>query len=554
MEAQLAARGARNLKAMTTDRPAHAVRSDASLLADVAERKDREAFSLLYERFGQAGFALAYRITGNSDEAEEAFQEAMLRVWLSAGNFDPRGNAKGWILKIVARESMDVARKRQRRSRLQEREAERERAVPGIRSHPALAGSNELVQSLRGMVDRLPAKERHLLALYYSGGFSQDEIAEQLSISQRSVSYRIQQILANLRQSIEQAGLAAALPLLDGAALGDAMLGGPPLPAGLKGAIVARLPDLARASTRVPPHVAPAFALKAAAAAFLGLAVLGAVLWLRPSASSLEASPGAGAAASEASLPGAPGVESVPAPADAHAAASGPKGQPQVEAQRAVLKHWDFERGEPKEGLAVMEGSWTWRSSGGPDRSGCMETGPEALVVDLGLTEADLPLEVDLQIFTGIGTHWPRKMAAGVGWKDYASVASFGNLRVPVAQESAHPEWLRCKVYLSAGACDTWSNGQREGMLLYRNTKLGKLYFLSQGRVWLGDLKITKIPPEDVPDLRAFTDAIERIPAGKRKGRFGVPGLSVPGSSESASVLFVDWERAAPDAGGKAHD
>jgi RNA polymerase sigma-70 factor (ECF subfamily) len=103
-------------------------------------------FSSLYERFGDDAYGLALRLTGNRALADDAFQEAMLRVWRAAPSYRP-GNARAWIFRIVARESL---RARRNSCRCKKREIvahELRRAGVGCRDHPDAAVGTQAAQA-----------------------------------------------------------------------------------------------------------------------------------------------------------------------------------------------------------------------------------------------------------------------------------------------------------------------------------------------------------------------------------------------------------------------
>ena len=64
---------------------------------------DLDTFSILYQEHGQAANLLALRLTGNRVLAEDAVQEAMLRIWRGLSTLRP-GNTRSWVFRIVARE------------------------------------------------------------------------------------------------------------------------------------------------------------------------------------------------------------------------------------------------------------------------------------------------------------------------------------------------------------------------------------------------------------------------------------------------------------------
>lgn len=324
-------------------------REDAALLTAVAERRDRTAFEKLYARYEMRAYSLALHLTGNADRAAEAVQEALLRVWTHAPNFRVDGNARGWILRIVARESLRTAR--QHRAESAEECHEMESQSQGARAVGAarLAQDEELAV-LRCSLERLPEAYRRILALYYGAGMSQREIGVELCVSQRTVSSRLDEAIKRLRSMLTHAGVAAAVPLLGTETLHTAISTGHEPPVGLGEATLARLSD----ASAQQGQVSRALSREGAAAGGSS------VLWIAGALALAAAATGGGWALQE---PGTPKVVTVPAAAlDAKTKSKTEAAivAPLVEEPR-VLGHWTFEKGAPKD-LEIVRGGWTWQA------------------------------------------------------------------------------------------------------------------------------------------------------------------------------------------------
>ncbi|MCK6471501.1 MAG: RNA polymerase sigma factor [Planctomycetes bacterium] len=309
--------------------------SDADLLRAVAERRDQAAFAELYSRHEQAAYALARHMLRTSDAAEVAVQEAMLRVWKSAGKYRYDKNARGWLLRIVAFECIRIQKARRAEAARTEPLGE---DLAGARGEDS--GREEMLAGLRRGLERLPETNRQLVALYYLGGLTQEEIGKELAIPQQTVSNRLRDALKFLRSELSQLGLATALPLLDESALGDALAQSYASPAALKSGVLGTLArpgaDAASQASRalsrkvaVPSLVWPLVALGVAVAVAAG----GAYVALGPRSNN----------------PVDPQAEA-PKRKDAGEAA---------EAERAPLdRSWSFEDGLP-DGFKVTRGTWT---------------------------------------------------------------------------------------------------------------------------------------------------------------------------------------------------
>lgn len=218
-----------------SSRTAAGERSDADLLRAIADEKDHAAFSALFERYEGPCYNLALRITANREAAAEAVQDALLRVWTSAGSFDPSGNARGWILQTLARCCLRNLKQRAAERRREEQTVNESSTGAPPQERLAL---DETTRALHRAIDALPEVERRLVALYYGCNLSQEEIGREMALPQRTVSGRLERVLAGLRRSLEQGGYAAAVPLL-GSGFGDVLATGHAAPTALKAAVTA---------------------------------------------------------------------------------------------------------------------------------------------------------------------------------------------------------------------------------------------------------------------------------------------------------------------------
>lgn len=331
------------------------VRSDAELLVAIAGQRDRAAFDELFRRYKKPAYNLAWNLTGNCERAAEAVQEALLRVWLRASNFRPDGKARGWILRIVVRESLRTARKRS--GEKMEDDYDLETHVAGAREDAGAGGivQEERLATLRASIEHLPMGYRRILALYYGAGLTQKEIGEELNVSQRTVSAHLDESLKRLRQMLTQAGVAAAAPLLGPDVLGTAFVSGQTPAPGLGVTLAERIAGSAVEAGRTLSRKAavspgwPAWWLSGLAV----LVVAGGGLWyaargtVAPANGPDQTRPLAVAKAGDAPDASKPAL---------------PKG--------GVLGQWVFDKG-PAEGFEVVRGSWSWQAPKG-GKPGCM--------------------------------------------------------------------------------------------------------------------------------------------------------------------------------------
>src|ERR1700731_4121545 len=91
---------------------------DATEVAAVlarARQGDGEAFRALVEQHSRSAFRLAFRMTGNQQDAEDVVQESFLRAYRQLGRFESRANFGTWLYRIVSNCSVDLMRAKQAR-------------------------------------------------------------------------------------------------------------------------------------------------------------------------------------------------------------------------------------------------------------------------------------------------------------------------------------------------------------------------------------------------------------------------------------------------------
>lgn len=181
--------------------------SDSDLAAGLAAGK-QEALAELYDRYGGLAYAVALRIVGDPGRAEDVVQDAFLRLWNSAGQFDAgRGSLRTWLITTVRNRSIDTLRGRGAHER-QERELNPELKAAGPTSDPWQEVSLSLERTaIRSAMDSLPPDQRQAVELAYFGGYSHREIAELTGVPLSTVKGRMRLALEKLSAYLMGRGL-----------------------------------------------------------------------------------------------------------------------------------------------------------------------------------------------------------------------------------------------------------------------------------------------------------------------------------------------------------
>ncbi|AAV95997.1 RNA polymerase sigma factor [Ruegeria pomeroyi] len=167
----------------STDGPAQAAGpADEALLALFAQGDPRAA-RLLTERLGPRAFSVALRVLGNRAEAEDVAQEAMLRLWRTAPDWQAgRARVSTWLYRVVLNLCLD----RKRRAKAVDLDAVPE---PPDTAPPALEVLQQAarVDALQAALMHLPDRQRQAVVLRHIEELSNPEIAEIMGIGVEAV-------------------------------------------------------------------------------------------------------------------------------------------------------------------------------------------------------------------------------------------------------------------------------------------------------------------------------------------------------------------------------
>jgi RNA polymerase sigma-70 factor, ECF subfamily len=190
--------------------------ADDQLIAAVA-RGDHPALLALYDRHGRIAYGLAYRVLGEAGAAEEAVQDAYLRIWRRASTFDPsRGGVRSWLLTIVHHCAIDLLRRRAGAPPVVaglDEVAERQ-AVPDAWSDVVVRLEQDRV---RTAVATLPGEQRRAIEMAYFDGLTHREIAERDGLPLGTVKGRLRLGLRRLYGLLAEPGVEGPVELNRGA-------------------------------------------------------------------------------------------------------------------------------------------------------------------------------------------------------------------------------------------------------------------------------------------------------------------------------------------------
>ncbi len=172
------------------------------LLSAVAHQ-DRQAFQQLYQQVAGRMFGLCQKLAGQQELAEEALQDAFIRIWHHAGEYhSDRGTPLSWMMTIARYRTLDLMRARKVRQGVGEEALENledGRAGP-LDASMQMDGS----AALTGCLDELSPSQRDTILLSYYKGFTHEELSAALSTPIGTVKSWIRRGLLALKRCLER--------------------------------------------------------------------------------------------------------------------------------------------------------------------------------------------------------------------------------------------------------------------------------------------------------------------------------------------------------------
>ena len=167
---------------------------------------DAEALAELYDAVGQRAFALARRVLGDRDAAEDAVHEAFAQLWERAATLEPAGRIDSLVMTMVHRRAIDAVRRR-RGARVPLLDTGLlaqidERAEAALDEVVTAISEASLRSRLREVLAELPEEQRLVVRSVYFESLTLREVAERNEIPLGTVKSRLRLAMARLGSAL----------------------------------------------------------------------------------------------------------------------------------------------------------------------------------------------------------------------------------------------------------------------------------------------------------------------------------------------------------------
>jgi len=178
-------------------------------LVKLARKGDQHAFAEIVSLYKDKLYQLAYRMTGNRQEAEDVVQETFLRVYKNLDQFDDKQKFSTWIYRIATNQCIDRLRKKRKVYSLDAESSEHE----GLDGYDMMPSDNRTPESelllsetqilVQKALETLPPKYKSVMILRYMQDLSLQEIAEVLDMPVTTVKTRVHRGREFMRKRLE---------------------------------------------------------------------------------------------------------------------------------------------------------------------------------------------------------------------------------------------------------------------------------------------------------------------------------------------------------------
>ena len=175
---------------------------DDTALVERARTGDVNAYESLVQQYQELAFRVAYQVTGDAADAEDAAQEAFVNAYYALSRFRAGAPFRPWLLRIVANEAWNRRTSAHRRTALAERALAAQSSGEAAPSPEEAAEADEFRAILIATLRDLRADDRLVLAYRLFFDLSEAEMAVALNCPRGTVKSRLSRALARLRAAL----------------------------------------------------------------------------------------------------------------------------------------------------------------------------------------------------------------------------------------------------------------------------------------------------------------------------------------------------------------
>ena len=155
---------------------------DSDIERTLAASQYREAFGLLFARYREKVFRLSFSLLRNETQAEDAAQDAFLRIWKGLPTYHGGASLSTWIYTITRNTCLTEITRRGRHPTVSLQEPEWEQTSDSISSLQFAPAESGAEMDVKILLAKLPEKYRQVITLFYLEQKAYEEVASMLGM------------------------------------------------------------------------------------------------------------------------------------------------------------------------------------------------------------------------------------------------------------------------------------------------------------------------------------------------------------------------------------
>ncbi len=176
--------------------------SEDNMLFLLIKKRDKEAFTEVYQKYHPYLYALAFKFLKKAEMAEDAVQHVFVKLWETSKNIDIEINLKNYLYTMTKNYILNQFRNNREAISLNYANAQIDISME--ESFEEKLEESEIILLLNRGIDRLPQQKREICRLKLEKNLSNQEIAQKMNISIHTVKSHYQESVKMLRDYFEK--------------------------------------------------------------------------------------------------------------------------------------------------------------------------------------------------------------------------------------------------------------------------------------------------------------------------------------------------------------
>jgi RNA polymerase sigma-70 factor (ECF subfamily) len=160
------------------------------------------AFGVLYDRYCDRAYRIAWSVCRDDGRAEDAVQETFISIWNTRTTYEDHGKVASWVLTVARHRAIDIARHDTWQAAHRTGDDDGLHVVHDPHGVAEQVLARAEARDLLRLLARLPTDQREVIALAFYGQLTHSQIAAQLALPLGTVKGRMRLGLNRLRADI----------------------------------------------------------------------------------------------------------------------------------------------------------------------------------------------------------------------------------------------------------------------------------------------------------------------------------------------------------------